>query len=177
MNQATVNTVKSQTGTAVKKLNLKKSGYLLFQVGNEFYGIEGKKVVEVLDNEQIINIPFMPEYIIGIINYRENIVPIMDLRRKFNFRKSNIISSYNYIAIVSIDNFQIGLILDSITEYQEKEHDNFFMTPSNDSQKKNFSGFIKMGEHMGILLDVEKIVLQQKSELEILKNSILWSMK
>jgi purine-binding chemotaxis protein CheW len=177
MKQLAVGSVKNQANAANKNLKLKKNGYLLFLVGNEFYGIEAKKVVEVLNKEQIISIPFMPEYIIGVIKFKDNIVPIMDLRRKFNFRKSNMISSYNYIAIVDIDNFQIGLILDDITEYQEKEHENFYLTPSNDSQRRNISGFVKIGDQMGILLDVEKIVMQEKIELEILKNSILWSFK
>ena len=177
MGQVAYKLLKSKSCTEINEVKPKSYGYLLFRIGNEFYGIEERKVYDVIGKEQIISIPFMPEYIIGVINYDNTIIPIMDLRRKFNFKKDSISPAYENIAIVEIDHFRVGIVVDDITEYHENENENFYLTSSSDTTKRNISGFVKIGNQTGILLDVEKIVIQEKSELEILKNSILWSFK
>jgi len=177
MSQVVYESVRNQTCNEFKEIKSGKNCYLLLRIGNEFYGIESRKVDEIIGKEQIVSIPFMPEYIIGVINLENNIIPIMDLRKKFNFKKLETPSTYSQIAIIDIDGFRVGIIIDDITEYHEQEHENFYITSTNETGKRNISGFVKIGDQMGILLDVEKIVLQEKTELEVLKNSILWSFK
>jgi purine-binding chemotaxis protein CheW len=175
MNQVVYESTKSKVCTESKQVDFKSKGYLLLRIGNEFYGIEERKVIDVIGKEPVISIPFMPEYIIGVINFEKNLIPVMDLRRKFNYKKDPISLTYSNIAIIIIDEFRVGIVVDDVTEYQEHEHENFYLTSG--ESKRNISGFVKMGGLSGILLDVEKIILQEKSELEILKNSILWSFK
>jgi len=57
--------------------------FLIFSLGNEFYGIEIKYVNEIVGMQPITEIPEHPDYIKGIINLRGKIIPVMDVRIKF----------------------------------------------------------------------------------------------
>ena len=58
--------------------------YLTFAVGDEDYGLEISVVTEIINVQTITDVPELPAYIKGIINLRGKIIPVMDVRIRFN---------------------------------------------------------------------------------------------
>lgn len=63
---------------------MEKSTYLTFLVGEEFFAVNVSYVLEVLQQPQITPVPKTPDHILGIVNFRGDILPVIDTRRKFN---------------------------------------------------------------------------------------------
>jgi len=60
--------------------------YLILKLGSEFFAVPVKQVLEVLQKQQITPVPKTPEHILGIINFRGDILPVIDTRLKFNIQ-------------------------------------------------------------------------------------------
>jgi purine-binding chemotaxis protein CheW len=112
----------SVTSNNLAKKTVDKLGgkYLTFVLGNESYGVAVLKVREIIRLCYITPMPQMPDYIMGVINLRGKIIPVLDLRRKF--RLSNIQDSERTcIVVVQIklpanSSVLIGLIVDAVEE-------------------------------------------------------------
>src|SRR3954467_1394979 len=59
--------------------------YLTFALGNEEYGVPVLKVREIIKVMDITQVPQVPDYVLGVINLRGKVIPVIDLRRKFGF--------------------------------------------------------------------------------------------
>ena len=72
------------TENMVEKIENKRlAQYLTFRLDNESYGIEVSQVREILDKSSITKVPRTPDYMLGVINLRGSVVPVIDLRAKF----------------------------------------------------------------------------------------------
>ncbi|MCK5194899.1 MAG: chemotaxis protein CheW, partial [Desulfobulbaceae bacterium] len=61
-----------------------KDRYLTFHLAGEDYGIEIEYVTEIIGIQKITDVPDMPEYVKGVINLRGKVIPVMDIRQRFN---------------------------------------------------------------------------------------------
>jgi len=89
--------------------------YLTFQLDNETYGIELENVVEIIGMQPITKLPGLPDYVRGIINLRGKIIPVMDVRLRFN---KNLVD-YNEricVIVININDLSTGLIVDNVSE-------------------------------------------------------------
>ncbi len=89
--------------------------YLTFVLGSEEYGIEILKVQEIRGYDAVTQIANTPEFIKGVINLRGNIVPIVDLRIKFNL--GNV--EYNELTVVIVLNIGgrvVGIVVDGVSD-------------------------------------------------------------
>ena len=103
-----------------------KGKYLIFSLGNEFYGIEIKYVTEIIGVQPITEIPELPDYIKGIINLRGKIIPVMDVR--IRFKKSPM--EYNdrtCVIVIDVKDTSVGLIVDSVSEVLSIEEEILFL--------------------------------------------------
>lgn len=89
--------------------------YLTFYIDQTFYGIELCNVIEIISVQPITRVPSLPEYIKGIINLRGKVVPVIDVRVKFN-QEERAYDDKTCIIVVTIDGMQVGLIVDSVVE-------------------------------------------------------------
>ena len=64
--------------------NITKQAYLSFKLNNELFAVNAFKVLEVLEQQDITEIPQTPDYVLGVINFRGEILPVFDTRVKFN---------------------------------------------------------------------------------------------
>jgi purine-binding chemotaxis protein CheW len=89
--------------------------FLIFSSGSENYGIEIRYVKEIISLHPITEVPEVPGYIRGIINLRGQIIPVMDIRLRFRkpFMEYN---DRTCIIVIDIEDFSIGLIVDSVSE-------------------------------------------------------------
>ncbi|MFN4003868.1 MAG: chemotaxis protein CheW [Hylemonella sp.] len=133
--------------------------YLTFRLDQEEYGIDILKVQEIRGYEKPTRIAHAPAFIKGVINLRGTIVPIVDMRLKFNCARAE----YNAFTVVIILNLRarvVGIVVDSVSDVMELAPENVRAAPDIDSAIDSSAvlGLGSVGERMLILLDIEKLM-------------------
>lgn len=146
-----------------------KGKFLTFVLGKEVYAIEINYVTEIIGIQEISQVPELPPYIIGIINLRGKIIPVMDVRLRF---KKPVID-YNdrtCIIVIDIEDISIGLIVDAVSEVIVIAEEDIVPPPelNNTSNNKYIKGIGKVGNEVKLILDCNKLLSAQ--EVENLEN-------
>ncbi|AHC15892.1 chemotaxis protein CheW [Salinispira pacifica] len=134
--------------------------YLLFQLGEEAYGLNIMTVTDIIELQKITKVPDLPDFIRGIINLRGRIIPVMDLRIRFNMPEREY-DDRTCIIIVGLDQGSIGFIVDTVNEVQDilpKDIDPPPSFKSGSVRERYIQGLGKVQDQVKILLDVEKVV-------------------
>ena len=142
-----------------------KDKYLSFRLGNEEYGIEIQHIIEIIVMQEITKVPDMPDFIIGVINLRGNVISVMDIRRRFNLETRDY-DERTCIIVVNINNISIGLIVDTVNEVVDIPESQIDPPPKTHSgiRSNYIQGMGKIGEKVKILLDIEKILYEEELE-------------
>ena len=135
---------------------------LTFRLGEEVFGIDVTKAKEVLDCTTITQVPQMPEFMLGVINLRGSVVPVIDLRLKFGL--SAAVKTVNTCIIVVEVDFDgealtIGAVADSVQEVLELDADKIEPPPRIGTRLKTdfIRGMGSYGERFLILLDIDRV--------------------
>lgn len=133
--------------------------FLTFTLGTENYGLEIMKVKEIRGYEPVTKIANAPAYVKGVLNLRGDIVPIIDLRLKFNVGEA----SYNEFTIVIMLHVQeriVGIVVDAVSDVVNLAADEIRPPPefgvAFDSDY--LYGLAQVGEQMVILLNIETLI-------------------
>jgi purine-binding chemotaxis protein CheW len=89
--------------------------FLTFLVNQEFFGIELLSVHEILKPVPITRIPNVDEYILGVINLRGEIIPIIDLKKRFDISFTELSPSSRFIVVMK-DEKRFGLFVDEVRQ-------------------------------------------------------------
>lgn len=92
-----------------------KDKYLTFKVHDEDYGIEIRYVIEIIGIQKITQIPDMPSFIKGVINLRGRVIPLIDIRLRFNLEEIEY-GNRTCIVVVAVGDAYFGLIVDTVSE-------------------------------------------------------------
>jgi purine-binding chemotaxis protein CheW len=135
---------------------------LTFKLGEEIFGIDVKKVREILEMIKITRVPQMPDFVQGVINLRGSVVPVIDMRLKFGMQDAvRTINSCIVVVEVEIDSEAaiFGALVDSVQEVVELESKDIEPAPRMGTYLK--AEYIKgMGKHNDgfiIILEADKI--------------------
>ena len=140
--------------------------YLTFRLGQEEYGIDILKVQEIRGYEAPTRIAHAPAFIKGVINLRGAIVPIVDLRIKFNL-PSVTYDPFTVVIILNVLNRIVGIVVDSVSDV-------LALTPNEIKPAPEFGGSFDtqylMGlatveERMLILVNIEQLMSSQEMAL------------
>jgi len=133
--------------------------YLTFRLDQEEYGIDILKVQEIRGYEPPTRIAHAPEFIKGVVNLRGTIIPIVDMRLKFNCSQAEY-NSFTVVIILNLRNRVVGIVVDSVSDVMELAADNIKAAPDIESVIDNdcILGLGSVGERMLILLDIEKLM-------------------
>ncbi len=144
--------------------------YLTFALGKEDYGIEILKVMEIIGIMEITAVPQVPEYVKGVINLRGKVIPVISLRRKFEMGEIDY-TPETCIIVVNLDSVLIGIVIDKVQEVLDIAKDNIEPPPSSGVAGKTdyILGIGKVGEEIKILLNIDKILLDDMSVLETIE--------
>lgn len=155
---------RSPTGAAAEQdADDRVEKYLTFHIGNEEYGLEILKVIEIIGLSSITDVPRTPPFVKGVINLRGRIIPVVDLRIKFGLPQIEY-NDRTCIIIVLITRgdrqVQTGVIVDHVSEVISIGSSQFEATPSfGPSVDTRFIlGIGKMGERVVLLLDVDEVL-------------------
>jgi purine-binding chemotaxis protein CheW len=137
--------------------------YVIFNLMQENYAISLKKIKEILVYSQVIITELFLEdpWVKGMINLRGEVIPIVDLRVRFNIEDVDFDSTTVIIVIKTDENKLVGIIVDNIESIMEFKNQSIVPAPdmgvSIDS--KYLNGLIKMSDNqMAILLDIDMVL-------------------
>jgi purine-binding chemotaxis protein CheW len=150
--------------------------YLTFQVGEELYAANVKNVINIVELTKITKVPRMPEYMLGIVNLRGMVLPVIDARKKLGLPESEYTVNTCILVldvVVNNKNILVGALVDGVKEvieiaddeikdpptigftlnnyfitgvYKKKEEDVFIMILNMDSVFSTVD-IISLGEH------------------------------
>jgi purine-binding chemotaxis protein CheW len=160
MSQLGTETANAGAGTTIG------SEFLTFTLGHEEYGIDILKVQEIRGYDAVTAIANTPEFIKGVINLRGIIVPIVDMRIKFNL--GNV--EYNQFTVVIILNIAkrvVGMVVDGVSDVITLSPDQVKAAPEFGSaiDTRYVMGLGTVDERMLILVDIEKLMTSSDMEL------------
>jgi purine-binding chemotaxis protein CheW len=131
--------------------------YITFYIDKEFYAIEIKYVLEIIGIQPITEIPKTPEFIKGIINLRGKIIPVMDVRTKFN-KEFVQYHERTCIIVVEVERIPTGLIVDGVSEVLKIEDHMISAVPSQEHEHTYIKGIGRIGEDIRIILDCKELI-------------------
>ncbi len=140
-----------------------KDKYLTFVVENEGYGIEIEYVTEIIGLQSITEVPELPDFILGIINLRGQIIPVMDVRKRFK-KASADYDDRTCIIVIEVEEVAIGLIVDTVSEVLNITEENIVDPPKS---KRGFSNKYvksigKIEDAVTLILDCVKLINDEK---------------
>jgi len=138
------------------------SQVLTFKLADEVYGVDIMSVREVLDFSSVTKVPHTPDFMVGVINLRGNVVPVVDLKKKF--RLGDTVRTVNTcIIIVEVeidgDSTVLGALADSVQEVVEFEHETIEDAPKIGTQLNTafIAGMAKRDTGFVIILNVNAV--------------------
>ena len=136
--------------------------FLTFRLGTEEYGIEILKVQEIRGWEQPTTIANSPHFIKGVINLRGTIVPIVDMRIKFNLGDAEY-NTFTVVIILNIAGRIVGMVVDAVSDVITLSGDQVRAAPNfaSDFDTQYITGLGTVDERMLILIDIEKLMSGQ----------------
>lgn len=133
--------------------------FLTFTIGCEEYGIEILKVQEIRSYEAVTTVVNAPDFIKGVVNLRGTIVPIIDMRIKFNLGNVDY-NDFTVVIILNVAGRVIGMVVDSVSDVITLTSEQCRPAPqfSAELNTNYITGLGTVDDRMLILMDIEKLM-------------------
>ncbi|MYM34396.1 chemotaxis protein CheW [Duganella sp. FT50W] len=133
--------------------------YLAFTLGQEEYGIDIQKVSEIRSYETPTRIANAPGFVKGVVNLRGIIVPIVDMRIKFNLGEPSY-DQFTVVIILNIGHRVVGMVVDRVSDVTTLTHEQIKPAPEIGSalNTEHIVGLGTIDERMLILVDIDKLM-------------------
>jgi purine-binding chemotaxis protein CheW len=139
--------------------------YLTFRLAAEEYGLEILKVREIIGMMDITKVPRTPHYVRGVINLRGRVIPVVDLRAKFDME---VTEDTNETCIIVVEvtsqlgSVSMGIRVDAVSEVLDIKEDEIEDTPSFGSgiDTRFILGIGKVKNEVKILLDIDQVLTE-----------------
>lgn len=142
--------------------------YLTFTLGDEQYGVDILKVQEIRGWETLREMHDVPDYFKGVLDFRGSILPIIDLRIRFNIKDFGYKSTTVIIVLSSgLDDSMMGIVVDAVSDVLSVKRSEIKSTPIMGSKIKTdyVQGMVSNDQGMIMLVDSDRLV--DKNELEV----------
>jgi purine-binding chemotaxis protein CheW len=152
---------------AVKVMANQEGKYLTFTLAEEEYGIGILKIKEIIGMMSITSVPRTPDFVKGVINLRGQVIPVLDLRRRFGMDEIDY-TERTCIIVVEIEGetgtVMIGIVVDSVSEVLNIKGEDIEPTPTFGARLNTdyILGIAKMGGGVKILLDIDKVLSSEE---------------
>lgn len=133
-----------------------------FQLGEELYGVDIMDVKEIVKIQDVRTIPNAPYYVEGIFNLRSEIIPIINLHKRFHLKKAVLEEGDEFLGgfiILNIEGNKIGIIIDRIARVIMIQHDDIQPPPQMISGigAEYINGVVRQEEGYLIVLDIRRL--------------------
>jgi purine-binding chemotaxis protein CheW len=148
------------------KLN-EKVHYVNFRLGNDHFAIPVMRVLEIIQNCTLTNVPNSSVYIRGVLNFRGEIVPVIDMYRRFNMKFNE--NTAKMIIIVDVEStnnhMHIGLLVDKVMDIIDFEYKDIQKAPDMgiNYDLSFLDGFVDVNSQFIMVLNIDKVL--DKSDL------------
>lgn len=146
---------------------IQKEQYMTFKCSDEIYGISIKYVNEIIGLSQITKVPETQDYLIGLINLRGNIIPVIDVRIRFG-KEPLEYNDRTCVIVIDVKSTVIGLIVDAIDEVAAFAENEITPPPSVSDlamqAKKYVFGIGRVNGEVKLLLDPDKLINDPEPE-------------
>lgn len=132
---------------------------IVFSIGREEYGLEIEKVQEVIRMKTIKKLPRAPQFILGVMNLRGNIIPIVGLREKFNLEPLEY-NEFTRIIVVNHKSKLIGMVVDEVNRVVTVPVENIEGNPDmvTDRTRALVRGVAKLDDQVIILVELDYLL-------------------
>jgi purine-binding chemotaxis protein CheW len=160
---------RSTTDITASKADLQElalSEFLAFKLGNEEYGIDILRVQEIRSFERPTRMANAPEHILGVVNLRGVIVPIVDMRIKFKLSAVNY-DTFTVVIVLNIGTLVVGMVVDGVSDVITLSPEQLRPVPelSSSIASDHLLAIGSLENRMLILIDIEK--LMNSSEMRL----------
>ena len=130
-----------------------------FNIGSEEFGVDILKVQEINRMVEITKVPQAPHYVEGVINLRGKVIPIIDLRKRFNLEVKEY-DKNTRIVVVDIGGNIMGMVVDSVSEVLRLPSDTIEPPPEIAAgvNSEYIKGVAKLEDRLLIFLDLSKVI-------------------
>lgn len=147
--------------------------YLTFGLAEEGYGLEIRYVTEIIGIQAVTNVPDMPDHVIGVLNLRGKVIPIIDVRLRFNLPQREY-DERTSIIVVNVAGNSVGLVVDKVNEVVDIPTENIEPPPATGRGRSQYiQGLGKIDRQVKILLDIEALIADEnlrEQQAEIAEN-------
>ena len=149
----------SPSGAASAGKEIAGQEFLAFTLGSEEYGIDILKVQEIRGYETVTRIANAPDFIKGVINLRGIIIPVVDMRIKFNLG-TPVYDQFTVVIILNINGRIMGMVVDSVSDVTTLAPDQIKPAPDMGAAFNSdyVIGLGTVDERMLILVDIDKLM-------------------
>jgi purine-binding chemotaxis protein CheW len=135
--------------------------FLTFRLMEELFAIDVIKVIEILEMSKITKVPKSPGFLLGVINLRGNVLPVIDARIKFGMPKKELtLDSCIIVMSIEVDDgvVTIGALVDAVSEVIEVNQDTIQEPPSIGSRYNSefMEGLVKINDEFVMILKIGK---------------------
>lgn len=144
-------------------MNGKEIKVLIFKLNSEYYATEIIDVERILEYSEPTKLPDTPNFVEGVINYEGNILPVVNIARRFNVAEKEKNGESKIIVIKDGAN-KVGMIVDLVSEVRDVPRIDVDNPPeiAVNSSKRYIKGLIKLENKIIIFLDLAKILSQEE---------------
>ena len=137
--------------------------WVTFRLQNEKYGINVMQVQEVLRVSEIAPVPGAPDYVLGIINLRGNVVTVIDTRKRFGLIPKEMDDSTR-IVIIESDDQVVGILVDSVAEVVDLRVSEMEAAPNvgTEESAKFIQGVASHDSELLILVDLNRLLTDEE---------------
>ena len=138
---------------------------VVFELANEFYGINIAVVESIIKMQTITQLPQTPTYIKGVTNLRGTVLPVIDLRIRFGLEPHED-TRQTRVIIVTMGNIKVGIMVDGVSEVLRVSDETIEpLPPMVNSVNSDFlKGIVRLEDRLIILLEVEKVLALQEQK-------------
>ncbi|GAB4356616.1 MAG: chemotaxis protein CheW [Gammaproteobacteria bacterium] len=139
--------------------------WVTFRLEDETYGINVMQVQEVLRISEIAPVPGAPDYVLGIINLRGNVVTVIDTRKRFGLPPGEL-DDNSRIVIIETQSQIFGILVDSVAEVVELRRSDIDVAPNvgNEESARYIQGVATVDDVLLILVDLNKLLTEEEWE-------------
>lgn len=136
---------------------------VVFKMNGEEFGTDISNVVEVVEYREPVHVPRAPDFIDGVIQLRDLVLPIIDLRKRMDVPVP-VATADTRIVVVLIDEERVGLLVDSVVEVAHMHSENVSQPPAffRGLSADYLQGLARIGERLIIVLRLERILTSQE---------------
>lgn len=153
----------------------KENQYVIFRLGDEIFGAPLDNVIEVIKKENITDVPRALSFLEGIIHLRNRVIPIIDLKKRFNIMEiekeqdeKEIKKSTEKIIITSFNNRYIGFVVDEVFKVISLDSSSIERPATGHKSGKDYvKGVAKVDDLLIVLIDTTKILsLEEQNQIK-----------